>query len=238
MVEEFVEGPEVTATAWVEHGEIHLLAITDRVTYNPPPSLGIALRHVFPSFHARHLFDYIGSVLNGVATAYSMSAGPLYVQMIVTGNTVAVIEAAARVGGGHEMSLVPEVTGVDLVECSINLACSLPGNIKFDLRHDKPRCHGLVNFIVANPGILAHHKPLDDLIEGGVIVEGGWYRNDGAEQKPVVDAYGRIGWFLATGPDRDSVLQKADFAYRRLVVESPDGRNLVYWPASTLLRGT
>jgi biotin carboxylase len=238
VVEEFVQGPEITATAWVKNGKVSLLALADRVTYNPPPHLGIALRHVFPSFHARQLYDHVGEVLHGVATAYSMSDGPLYVQMLVTGNSVTVVEAAARVGGGHEMSLVPEVTGTDLVDCSINLALGLPVGARFDLRRDAPLRHGLINFVVALPGILAHHEPMEHLIHAGLIIDGGWYRSDGFEQRPITDAYGRIGWFLTTGPDRNSVLQSADRVYRKLAVRDPDGNNLVFWPDPALLQGT
>ena len=52
MVEEYVAGLEVTVNAWVSDGVPHMLAVADRVTYNPPPSIGIAFQHMFPSLAA------------------------------------------------------------------------------------------------------------------------------------------------------------------------------------------
>ncbi len=51
-----------------------------------------------------------------------MEQGPLYIQMLVEGGDVWVVEAGGRVGGGHEASLIPMVTGVDLTDRMIDLA--------------------------------------------------------------------------------------------------------------------
>ena len=83
LVEEFVEGTEVTASAWVIDGAVKILMVTDRVTYNPPPAIGIAVQHVFPSRHAAALGD-VRSMLERIRAAYGVERGPMYVQMIVT----------------------------------------------------------------------------------------------------------------------------------------------------------
>lgn len=237
VVEEFLEGPEVTASAWVHDGDVELLGITDRVTYNPPPHLGIALRHVYPSRHARHLRERTISVLGRIASAYGLIAGPLYVQMIVTPEGPVVVEAAARVGGGHEPNLYQAVSGVDLIDLSIDLAVGCARRAPMDPAGSDREAHGLVNFVVARPGTVARAEPMKPLIDEGLIREGSWYRSRGHVQDRVRDGQGRVGWFLATAVDHSQLIDTAQSAYDRLRLLDERGRNLVYWPDEPLLRG-
>jgi biotin carboxylase len=48
LVEEVVDGPEVTVNAFSVRGEFHSLTVTDRLTAEPP-AFGVALAHVWPS---------------------------------------------------------------------------------------------------------------------------------------------------------------------------------------------
>ena len=69
VVEEFLKGREITASVWVTDGVVHPLMITDRVTYNPPPAIGIAVQHVYPSVHARDVHDELRTLLERTRAA-------------------------------------------------------------------------------------------------------------------------------------------------------------------------
>ena len=53
LVEELVDGPEVTVVGFSVGGVFTALAVTDRLTAEPP-AFGVALAHVWPSARARH----------------------------------------------------------------------------------------------------------------------------------------------------------------------------------------
>jgi len=238
VVEEFLVGPEVTANAWVSGGEVHLLGVLDRVTYNPAPRLGIALRHVYPGVHAEGSYGEVGEILNRVAAAYQMREGPLYVQMIVGEDGIRVVEGSARVGGGHEPALFRHTHGVDLVELTLTLCLGRPNRgLGFDIRRDRPLRHGIVNFVVAHEGELSTFSPVEGGAAGQHVTEGGWYHQPGFRQNRVVDGQGRIGWFVVTGSSRSSVVERADGVYAGLEVRDPSGANLVYWPDPAELSG-
>ena len=238
VVEEFLVGPEVTATGWVHDGETRFLALTDRVTYNPPPTLGIAVQHVFPSRHGWEHRAAIAAILDGVARAYEMQHGPLYVQMIIGSDGPAVVEAAARVGGGHEPALLPAIVGLDLLDRSLDLAVGQPNDPAFDVRTDAFLRHGLVNFVLARPGLLARHTTLAPLLDDGAIEDGAWYHPDGFVQGHTRDGQARVGWFLATADSREELLARAADVYARLRIADETDRNLVFWPEGPLLLGT
>ncbi|MBY5161956.1 ATP-grasp domain-containing protein [Salsipaludibacter albus] len=236
VVERFLDGPEITANAWVEDDGIVLLAVNDRVTVNPSPHLGIAHRHVHPTRHASpDLFARLDDLLDRIATAYGMRTGPLYVQLILTSRGPVVVEAAARVGGGHETSLFPLVAGSGVEDRLVDLA--LTGSCEpwdHDMRTAAELRSAGVTFVLGWPGTVATLAPMD-FVEG--TVEGGWYVDVGDRLVDLTTSLGRIGWFVSTAADRAELDRRTADQYARLEVRAADGASLVRQPEPGLLLG-
>lgn len=238
IVEEFIQGGEVTASVWMTRGEAHILIVADRVTYNPPPAIGIAFQHVFPSIAASGALDAIEAQIAGVARAFGVTDGPLYVQMIVGDDEVYVIEAGARVGGGHESSLIPIATGVDVVDRLIDLALTGAAEpVDYRYGHDPVHRHAAVTFLVASEGTVAAADGFAELIRTHSVEEGEFYVGAGHVQGAIVDSLGRVGYFIATGPHRSGLEARARAAYGRLEICDAEGRNLLFWPPQELMNG-
>lgn len=237
VVEEFRPGCEVTVSGWLSGGRLSLLMVTDRVTYNPLPALGICFQHVFPSLHAAGHLDEVRGTVNRVAEAYGVREGPLYVQMIVGDDGVVVVEAACRVGGGHEVGLIPAVTGVEILDLAVDLALTGQGNDPgFDFDPAAVERHGLVNFLLARPGTIRERRGFEQVV-GTEVAEGEYYHPAGYRQEPIVDSLGRVGYFIALDTSRDALLERARRAYDRLELVGDDGRDLLFWPPSELTLG-
>src|SRR6185437_4055621 len=73
LVEELVDGPEVTVIGFSVSGTFVALAVTDRVVAEPP-AFGVALAHVYPSAHA----DAAARVAAAAAAALGIEDGPTY----------------------------------------------------------------------------------------------------------------------------------------------------------------
>jgi biotin carboxylase len=234
LVEQFLTGPEITANAWVQGGDVVLLAVNDRVSYNPPPHIGVAYQHVHPSHHALPHLDDIRDQLRRVATAYGMANGPLYAQMIVGDDRACIVEAAARVGGGHESSMFPLITGTDVESRLLDLA--LTGTCEpfgYDMTRADPPAHVAVTFVLGRAGTVDRFESLDSRPDG--IVEAGWYCRPGTELGDVRDSLGRIGYFVTVGSDRDDLDRRSEAFYRSLKVLDAAGNNLVLEPEPALV---
>ncbi|MBV8598956.1 MAG: ATP-grasp domain-containing protein, partial [Actinobacteria bacterium] len=161
LVEELVDGPEVTVVAFSVDGRFVPLAVTDRVTADPP-AFGVALAHVWPSPHA----EAAAAVAGEAVAALGIENGPSYTQLRVGPHGPAVIEVAARLGGGHDAELVEEAVGVDLNALALAAALGRP----LDVPEPRSRVGGAVTrFLVAPPGVLESVKVPED-IEGIVRV--------------------------------------------------------------------
>lgn len=231
VVEHFHDGPEFTINAWISEGRALFATALDRITVNPPPSIGICLQHVYPSVHARDEPTF-RTIAEAVARAYGMERGPLYIQTIASSDGYRVIEAASRVGGGHEAQLLPRLMAFDLIDRTIDLALGRP-EAPLAVRSEAES--GLVNFIVTSPGRFAELGSFASLVAEGIVDEGGWYVGPGHEQGPIVDSMDRVGYFIVTASSRSETLDRARRAYCSLRASDEAGRNLVIWPDDEVL---
>ena len=238
IVERFVEGWEITANAWAKGDEVRIQMINDRVTYNPAPAIGICFQHVYPSLRAAGLQPRIRAILQRIARCYEVRDAPLYVQMLVQGDALSVVEAGCRVGGGHEASLSPVATGVDVLDRLLDLA--LEGrSAPIEDVHDESggRGHALVNFLLPRPGVVAALDGFEALLQRGEIVEGEFYVRPGHECGPIVDGQGRVGYFIVRDSSRTRLMERAAAAYGALSMRDAGGRNLLFAPPADELLG-
>lgn len=225
VIEEFIEGPELTANAWLHRGEVSLLMVNDRITFNPRPYIGIAFQHRYPSVAASGFSGEVADVVVRVGRAYRMETGPLYIQMIITDEGPVVVEAAARVGGGHESRLVFHINGWRVDDSLIDLALGSGSEAPPAL---PDRAHALVNFILGSAGSVSA-TPIPKEQPG--VAEMSWYVNPGDTLSDVTNSLGRVGYFIGIGGDAGDLAEVTEAYYRSLVLPGSDGRNLVLTPS-------
>ena len=118
LVEEHVEGPEVTVNAFSVDGRFTPLTVTDRLTADPP-AFGVALAHAWPSVHEE---EPIVAIAQAAVEALGIRDGPSYTQLRLGADGPVVMEVAARLGGGHDAELCRAAVGVDLNALAIEAA--------------------------------------------------------------------------------------------------------------------
>ena len=108
LVEELVDGPEVTVNGFSVDGEFHALTVTDRLIAELP-AFGVALAHAWPcSADAEAAVE----AASAAAAAIGITDGPTYTQVRLGASGPRVGELAARLGGGHDAELCEVALGV------------------------------------------------------------------------------------------------------------------------------
>jgi biotin carboxylase len=203
VVEELVDGPELTVNAVSVAGEWHALAVTDRITADAP-AFGVALAHAWPSSSATG--RAIDAARDAVA-AVGIRSGPSYTQLRLAADGPLVLEVAARLGGGHDAELVEAATGVDLNGMAVGFALGEPLDRRLLL--GKQRVGGAcVVFLVAPEGVLLGVEGVEDAraVEGVRWVR--LYRRAGWRFGSLRRGADRAGAILAVGDTRDQALER------------------------------
>ena len=220
LVEELVDGPEMTVNAFSTGGVFHPLTVTDRLTATDEAAFGVALAHAWPSEHDS---DGAIEVARAAATALGIENGPTYTQVVLGPDGPKVMEIAARLGGGHDAELCEAALRIDLNGLALSAALGEP----LEVPRPEPRGGAVVRFLVSPPGSLESVQGIEEARAQDGIVGARVYRRPGWVFPPLRRGSDRAGYVLATGNSRDDALAKADRAAELIRFETADAEALV-----------
>jgi biotin carboxylase len=215
MIEELVDGPEVTVNAFSVDRAFVPLTVTDRHVADPP-AFGVALAHVWRSAFDR---EDVVATARAAAEAVGLENGPSYTQLRLGPDGPQVIELAARLGGGHDAELCEAALGVDLNALTIQAALGEPVS---EIRPE-PRVGGAcVRFLVAPEGVLADVRGVEEALGEEGILDVRIYRSPGYVFTTLRRGSDRAGAVLAVGDSPQQALERADRAVERIRFETAD----------------
>ena len=216
LVEELVEGPEVTVNAFSVEGLFHPLTVTDRLTAEPP-AFGVALAHGWPSEAPDP--DGAAAAAEQAARALGIRDGPTYTQVRIGADGPKVVELAARLGGGHDAELCRAALGVDLN--GLALAAALGESIdRAALLPRRGAGGACVRFLVPPEGELREIDGVEEARALDGVVDVLVYRAPGYRFGPLRRGADRAGAVIAVGSDRDDALDRAARALERIRLET------------------
>lgn len=121
IVEEYMEGPEVSVETLSVDGVCHVIQVTDKLTTGAPHY--VEMGHSQPSRLGKDIVDKIMDAARAANQAVGIKDGPSHTEIIVTAQGPKIVEIGARLGGDCITThLVPLSTGVNMVENCIKIA--------------------------------------------------------------------------------------------------------------------
>lgn len=121
LLEEYMEGPEISVECLVQDAVVHIIQVTDKTT--TPFPYNVELGHLQPSRHIREHFDSIRQVISAAARALRLNDCALHPELKITKSGVRIVEIGPRLGGDFITShLVPLSTGINMEAQLINIS--------------------------------------------------------------------------------------------------------------------
>ncbi|WP_143275791.1 ATP-grasp domain-containing protein [Brevibacterium yomogidense] len=116
IIEEFLQGPEVSAHVIVENGRVKFFLPSDRHVWQGP-LVGVPEAHSVPLGDTTRVWELqLRELVEGVVATLGVNDGPLYFQTIFTSNGPRIIEVASRLDGCHLWRLIKASTGIDILD--------------------------------------------------------------------------------------------------------------------------
>ncbi len=214
LVEELIDGQEVTVNAFSLDGRFYPLTVTDRVRAEPP-AFGVALAHVWPSALESVQVGAAVEAAREAAAALGIESGPTYTQVVVGAGGVKVVELAARVGGGHDAELCDAALGVDLNELALAAALGepIPPQVLAPL---DPVGGAVTRFLTAPAGELRAVEGVEEAVVLEGVIRVRVYREPGWRFGELRVGADRAGAVQAIGDSREQALERAGAAAQRI----------------------
>ena len=229
LVEEYYKNDEITVSGWVRDDKVYILTVTDRVTYDNYPHIGICIAHDFPSKHLQQYYGEIEEITNKIVKSFNIHNGPIYFQMLVGLGGIKVNEIACRIGGAYEDEIIPHLTGVDILDMLIDSSLGLEINDKplkgYNLAENNRRSS--VQLFFAKPGVIDRLGDMDKIKELPGVLGGKFNFKPGDEIKEIKNATARAGYVIIEGKNSKTLDENIEQVFKKLAIYDKKGDNLV-----------
>lgn len=146
ILEEYINGKEISVNAFVLKGEVKYAFISDRRVVEDLPG-GIVKGHDFPTTMPLEMQEQTTHMVKKSIASLNIKNGPVYYQIKYTNHGPRIIEITGRLDGCHIWRLVKMNYGVNLLDLTFRILLgeepefSVPiekGNMKIDFPLQKP----------------------------------------------------------------------------------------------------
>ncbi|MGH4117851.1 ATP-grasp domain-containing protein [Clostridium sp.] len=229
LVEEYYENDEITVSGWVENDNTHVLTITDRVTYDNYPSIGVCTAHDFPSKHFESYAKEIIEITKNIVKSFKIHNGPLYFQMLIGKEGIKVNEIACRIGGAYEDEFIPHLTGIDILDMVIDY--SLGKNIdytrlrEYEVLNNNKKLS--VQLLFARPGIVSSIGNLGKVKNLPGVINAKINFKPGDEIKEITNATQRVGYMIIEGNNHKDLVDNIDRAFNNIAIYDENNSNMI-----------
>lgn len=162
VVEEYMEGDELSVDAIVYNGNIKITGIADRIIAKEP--YFIELGHIMPSNKPKMILDNAIDVFKQAINAIGITCGAAKGDIKLTKDGAKIVEIAARLSGGFMSAYTyPYSSGVNLIRIAIDIALGIEPEARLFVP-TKNRV-SIEKAIIPSPGILKEIRGIDKAYE-------------------------------------------------------------------------
>ncbi len=223
IVEEFVEGDEITVDVYVEEGKAHILCLSNLDKIGEDGKFIINRSHI-PAAVTPEIEQQIADTAQKIADAFGLKNTPMLIQLISDGNKVSVVEFCARTGGGIKFLMIKKFCGFDVVKAVVDLTLG----IKPHIEELKKETKFTVNeFVYCHPGELDRLEGFDRLLEEGIITEYSQFKAPGAVFGEINGSGDRVAYFSIESDSREDIIRRHRMANERIRAVSKEGTDLI-----------
>jgi len=223
IVEEFVEGDEITVDIYVEDGKANVLCLSKLDKIGEDGKFVINRSHI-PAVLSEEKKEQIALAAQKIADAFNLKNSPMLIQLISNDEKISVVEFCARTGGGIKFLMIKKHSGFDVVKAVVDLTLGeKPHYEKADIK----TTFTVNEFIYCNSGVFDRLEGFEELLNEGIITEYSQFKAQGAEFSTINGSGDRVAYFSIEAETFEEVAKRHRQANQTIRALSNDGRDLI-----------
>lgn len=225
ILEEFVEGIEVSVYCLITSNKAHILMAQERLSVIEGDKKAIKCYASYaPARISEVAMEKCETIATNIANAFHLDNTPLFFQGIVSNNDISVIEFAARVGGGISSETIKYSTGCDIIDAAIDSFLNKP--IKIVNWHPMTKQYA-VNQIYGSNGIYSHTDGVEELRREGLVENISFYKSEGDVIDESRASSSRIGVMVVSGNSESEIREKISKAFQTINCYDIEGKSII-----------
>lgn len=224
IIEEFVEGDEVSIYSFVNNENVDIIMIAQRFSVIEGENKVLkCYATLAPANMTSIAYAKIQDAANKIAKAFELKNTPLHIQVLINGEDISVIEFAPRVGGGISYQTILENTGFDMLEASVDSFLQIP----VKQQYYAPKEYYSINIVYAKPGIFDRMTGAEELLTEGIIEHVFYHKTKGMTVTDDRASGGRIAAIIIKAKDKQVLLDKISLTMDKIQVYDVNGRPIM-----------
>jgi len=223
VIEEFVEGQEITVDVYVEDSIAHVLCMTELYKIGEDGKF-IINRSINPARVSLDIENQIKATAQKIADGFGLKNTPMLIQLISDGKNISVVEFCARTGGGVKFLMIKKFTGFDVVKAVVDLTLGLKPHVG-ELK--KNPMITVNEFVYCKKGILDHVEGIDELVLNGTVSEYSQFKTSGTEFGEINGSGDRVAYFSISDSSMQEVIRRHRIVNESICAVSTDGEDLI-----------
>lgn len=222
IVEEFIEGPELSVDIYVENGKVNILCIRslDKI---PNSEKFIICRGNYPAKISLATRERVQDVAQNIVEAFGLVDAPMLIQMKINDEQIHILEFCARTGGGIKYRLLPKVCGFDVVKAVLDLTLGEKPHV--DMK--SLNTYIVDEFLYCNSGILDHTEGFEELLKDGIIDHYEIYKSAGYQFCEINSSGDRVAYFSVVADTEEELKRKHQIAASAVKAIDIKGNDLI-----------
>lgn len=225
VIEEYIDGIEISIDAWVENGCAKVLSISKTNKIKENINAFTIFQSEYPVILTENIKEQIYCVAEQISKVFRLNNSPLLIQAIVSGDKLYVIEFSARMGGGSKYKLIEYMTGINIMEAYVNLILGSVYQIPDANLSSK---YIELEYVYCHNGTISRIIGFDKLKNAGVISEIFQYKLEGACIEKMVTSSDRILGFLIEADTKECLLEKRKYILKQVDILGMHNQSLMF----------
>lgn len=216
LLEEFLEGREFSIEGYIDRGEPHVLAVTEKHLGEAPHfvEMGHVVEAAISVDERREMVEYVEQVTRAI----DLRLGAFHAEARITTRGPVLIEINCRLGGDRIVRLVELAKGISLPAAMVRSYCGLEilqENISLDQRHGVA---GVRFLSMAGSAVMGNVKGMAEVRAMPGCEEVEIYFRAGEKVPALTDFRGRVGHVLFTADNRPALDERLRQAEKRIQI--------------------
>lgn len=178
IIEEYIEGREISIDVWVEKESAKILAVSETKKIPNVDDSFTIFQSQYPTKGIERYKEQIEDIADNIARAFHLSDCPMLIQALIKEDQIFVIEFSARMGGGTKYKLIEYISGIDIMEVYTNRILGIKE------QNIQPKWSEKIvelDYLYTENGTVTEIRGLDKCIEMGVISDYFQYKSLGSK---------------------------------------------------------
>ncbi len=213
VVEEYMEGPEVSVETLAINGDVHVIQITDKLTTGAP--YFVEMGHSQPSQLSENIQKQIRNVAIVANKAIGIENGPSHTEIKVTKDGPKIVELGARLGGDCITThLVPLSTGVNMVESAIKIALGETPDIE-----PKWNKGSAIRYLKTGTGFIKAIEGIEEAKKIPGVVQVNIVHGVGEKVGEIMSSVDRVGFVIGQNNNPISAIESAVSGIEKIQID-------------------